>query len=674
MSEQVLQLSKSCSEMFRKVLEETRKYNFDSVNIPTLLFGVANAATDDSDTASLQAYLFEEGAYTSEIDDNLSVLITDYCAKLQQDYEEAHSTVSEKNGYFKQSTKKGKSKKKHSDKDPIPMNPDMIATITFTDNEGKKLKMDVNEHVLEVFTQLFELVAKYPVEKVEPLHITVAMFMADNELFRTFFRRIDLNYSDAKKHFNPEQVLNLGSISFNLAGFMHIFNKNLDATKPCEILCRDEEAEQLWNIMLKKNKRNAVIVGEAGVGKTALIEKITYDIESGSCPLEFQKFRVISLDVNSLIAGTSYRGDAENRIKDIIAFLEKNNDVILFIDEVHTILGAGSCRQGEMDLSNALKPILARGDTIVIGATTEDEYERYFKKDAALSRRFEKVVVKEPSAKDVYPMIRNKIAGLSEFHGVQISKDMVTYAIMIASCFAFEKKNPDKTLDLIDRAMVAAKRAGKSTVDQESILKNFGIFFRMWDNMSERTHKETAYHEAGHYIVGKASEHLVNYTWLAVSIMPAEWYLGVTVFELNQDVVPFTNYEYFIDEIAFRLAGRAAEEMFTRTYTSGASGDLDQATRHAFQVVTKFALGEDSKHNRIFLNNEDYPMFSERGINIINEKVDKIVDEAFARAKELLEQNKDILVAIVDALMEKHIMSEDELDAIWQETVKKRKI
>ena len=103
-----------------------------------------------------------------------------------------------------------------------------------------------------------------------------------------------------------------------------------------------------------------------------------------------------------------------------------------------------------MDLANALKPILARGDTIVIGATTEEEYMRYFKKDAALSRRFEKVEVKEPMAKDVYPMIKNKLQVLSEFHGVKITREMVQYAIMIASCFAFEKKNPDKTLDLID--------------------------------------------------------------------------------------------------------------------------------------------------------------------------------------------------------------------------------
>ena len=130
-----------------------------------------------------------------------------------------------------------------------------------------------------------------------------------------------------------------------------------------------------------------------------------------------------------------------------------------------------------MDLANALKPILARGETIVIGATTYNEYEKYFKKDAALSRRFEKVEVKEPVAKNVYPMIKNKIDSLSEFHGVKIKKSMVEYTIMIANCFAFEKKNPDKTLDLIDRAMVSARRLNKKWVDKSCVLKNFSISF-----------------------------------------------------------------------------------------------------------------------------------------------------------------------------------------------------
>lgn len=356
--------------------------------------------------------------------------------------------------------------------------------MAFKTFEDKPVSILIDEDVSKVYSELLKLADEFSITQIEPIHFILATFMAEIEQFKDFFAKLKLPYDKAKKEFSPEEFLSTDSfIPLELSSFLDILNDKVDSSKPCEILMRDDETEALWNIMLKKNKRNAIIVGKAGVGKTALIERITYDINAKKCPKEFINFKVISLDVNALIAGTSFRGDAEERIMQLIDFLKKNHDVILFIDEVHTILGAGSCYEGEMDLANALKPILARGDTIVIGSTTVNEYEKYFQKDAALSRRFEKVEIKEPMAKDVYPMIKNKLKALSQFHGVKIQKRMVEYAIMIASCFAFDKKNPDKTLDLIDRAMVSAKRANKKYVDKESILKNFGIYFSKWNNM-----------------------------------------------------------------------------------------------------------------------------------------------------------------------------------------------
>lgn len=687
MKQENLRLSKSSTMMMLDILEDTKIYNFDSVNFQMLLYGVMNATEEDGDYTPLATYFYSMEVYPLEIEDSLSMLITDYCAKLQSDYEEAmaaenpesEDTIdkteepasddnSEESSEDKEDTDKSKTPKK-----PLPMQPDFVANLTFTDYKGKKLKVPANADFIEVNERLLEIIDSYPITKIEPLHFIIAMFQAENKVLKNFFKEINSNYFDAKKYFRANRILKLGCIPFALSGFLNTMNDKIDTSKPCEILQRDEEAESLWNIMLKKNKRNAVVVGEAGVGKTAIVEKITYDISKGTCPKEFRNFKVISLDVNSLIAGTTYRGDAEERIKDVINFLENNHDVILFIDEVHTILGAGSCFEGEMDLANALKPILARGDTIVIGATTEKEYVKYFKKDAALSRRFEKVEVKEPMAKDVYPMIKNKLKVLSKFHGVKISKSMVDYSIMIAGCFAFEKKNPDKTLDLIDRAMVAAKRENKSIVDKDSILKNFGIFFKKWDSMSEDSKKEVAYHEAGHYIVGKASGRLICYNWLAISIMPAEEYLGVTVSEEDNEKVPFCDINYYIDDIAFDLGGRIAENLFTQSYTSGASADLDNATRTAFHVVTKLGMGSDTIKNRIYLNTENYPMFSEKSTDIINEEVNKLIEKAFDRATQLLNDNKDILEAIVAALLKKHIMSETELDKIWKNVVKKRK-
>ena len=550
--------------------------------------------------------------------------------------------------------------------------PDIVTLITLTDHEGKELVIPVDDNVCQVFEELSKIIEKFGIMEIEPLHIISAMFMTDDDDFIDFFCALSCNYDDAKKYFHPDRILVYGVIPFQLSGFLSTLNEKIDGKAPCEILCRDKEADILWNIMLKKNKRNAVIVGEPGVGKSALIEKLTYDINSGKCPPEFKKFKMIVLDVNALIAGTSYRGDAEERIKDLIQFLKDNHDVILFIDEVHTILGAGSCFEGEMDLANALKPILARGDTIVLGATTQEEYEKYFQRDGALSRRFEKVVVKEPLAHNVYPMIKNKIAILSDFHKVTISKDIVNYAVMIACCFAFEKKNPDKTLDLIDRAMVYAKRHGKKKVDKACILRTFDIFFEMWDKMSDESRKEVAYHEAGHYIVGKASGRLTRYIWQAVSIMPAEDYLGVTVYEDDDTVVPFCSLDYYIDDLALHLGGRVAEKIFRKVYTSGASADLRSTTREANYIVSKLAMVSEDCPNRIYLNECDSPNYSEKVIDAINEEVDKLVKKAEDRATQILDENRDILEAIVEALLKHRIMSEADLDKVWKETVAKR--
>ena len=665
------QLSKSATEMFDDILKEMRERKFESVNFPLLLWGVMNSSMENSIYCALENYLYStEEVMPSEVEDNISLLVTN----LEKPSKEADDNKKRK-PFSKKDKSNGKdksskrSKKNESDSDKLPK----VSTIfTFKNNENVTITVPVDDDVAKVFGELLKIIGKFNITDIEPLHITSAMFMTDNKDFKQFFRDIDANYDDAKKHFHPDRILVCGVIPFQLAGFLSTMNDKIDGNSPCEILCRDKEAYAIWNICLKKNKRNTIIVGEAGVGKSALMEKLTHDINSGNCPEKFKKFKVIVLDVNALIAGTSYRGDAEERIKELITFLETHHDVILFIDEVHTILGAGSCFEGEMDLANALKPILARGDTIVIGATTEEEYKKYFQKDGALSRRFEKVEVKEPLAEKVYPMIKNKLLSLTKYHGITISREMVDYCILVASCFAFEKKNPDKTLDLIDRAMVSATRAGKDHVDKDCVLENFGIYFEMWENMSLDSKKEVAYHEAGHYITGKASGRLICNNWLAVSIMPAENYLGVTVYEDDDRKVPFCNTDYYIDSIAFSLGGRIAENMFRKDFTSGASADLESATKEAFHLVTKLGMGNDSIENRVYLNTENYPMFSEKALNIINEEVNKVVKKAFERATKLLEENSDILEAIVAALVERKIMSETELDEIWKQVVASR--
>ena len=471
-------------------------------------------------------------------------------------------------------------------------------------------------------------------------------------------------------------------IDFNLpvelAGFLTVMNKMFSKkSKECHILGRDEETKQLIKILMKQTKRNVVLVGSPGVGKTALVEKLVWMIVTGNCPTRFKDKIVLSLDVNAIVAGTQYRGSAEERFKKLIDFLKSNPDCILFIDEIHLLLGAGACREGDLDLANALKPLLARGDTMVIGATTFEEYENYFSRDGALKRRFEKIIVKEPRTSEVIDMIQNQVKRLEKTHGVKISNELIREVVNKASCFDFETCNPDRSLDLLDKVMVSAELEERKEVTMEDVLGNFNIYFKKFEKMSPKLKKSTAYHEAGHYIVMKFSDELVEYEILAVSIYPAENYLGVNVYDIDPEATASGSFEYYIQRIGSLLAGRIAEEKCSKTYTSGASSDLVKATKIASNVVTKYALDGETSKFRVYNGPEgDLPTYSKDTISEIDGRINSVLVKAEEYAQRVLSEKKEYLEILVKALEEKGMLTEEEIEQLFKEfdATKKSKI
>lgn len=354
------------------------------------------------------------------------------------------------------------------------------------------------------------------------------------------FSDLEINVPEFKEHYEGAiaEELEEFKIPASLTGCITVLNDKFKDKAQCDILGRDKECEEIWRNMMKKTKRNVILVGKPGVGKSSIVYKLTSDIVNQRCPEIFYDFIVLSLDVNNIIAGTSLRGQAEERFQDLIDLLKKHDNVILFIDEIHMIVGAGAVSHGEkQDLSNVLKPILAGDDAIVIGATTDEEYAQTFGMEGALRRRFKTINVREPKTTEVYDMLKESIRQLEEFHEVRISKKMVEMIIFYSACFNYNTSNPDRTKDLIDVSMVTARMSGKDRVDRESIMKNFGANFEEFRNMSEEMVRSTAYHEVGHFIVQRFSDKLIDRKAIAISIVPAEGYLGLTVTDATDKTV-----------------------------------------------------------------------------------------------------------------------------------------
>ena len=242
-----------------------------------------------------------------------------------------------------------------------------------------------------------------------------------------------------------------------LSKFGRIINDDVKAGKIDPVIGRDEEIRKIIQILARKTKNNVILIGEPGVGKTAILEGLAERIVKNDVPLTLKDKQIYELDMGALVAGAKYRGEFEERLKAVLNKIkESEGKIILFIDEIHLIVGAGRS-DGALDASNMLKPMLARGEIDCIGATTLNEYREYIEKDRALERRFQPVLVNEPTVEDTISILRGLKNRFESFHGVSITDNALVAAATLSNRYLTSRFLPDKAIDLVDEACASIK-------------------------------------------------------------------------------------------------------------------------------------------------------------------------------------------------------------------------
>ena len=310
--------------------------------------------------------------------------------------------------------------------------------------------------------------------QIETKHILLGLLASDQILASLILKNIGVDPRDLSQDVNDsfmdgsgeeDNILGISSatgmkkgksLTPNLDKVSVNLNKRAREGAIDPVIGRDKEIKRVIQILSRRTKNNPVLVGEPGVGKTAVAQGIAAAIVNHEVPDTLAKKRVMALDMGSLIAGTKYRGEFEDRMKKILKEIQQDGSVILFVDEMHTLIGAGGA-EGAIDASNILKPSLARGDIQMIGATTFDEYQKYIEKDQALARRFQQVKIGEPSKEETVDILKGLRPKYEKFHNVKIEDEAINDAVEFSTRYIANRFLPDKAIDLIDEASAAVK-------------------------------------------------------------------------------------------------------------------------------------------------------------------------------------------------------------------------
>jgi ATP-dependent Clp protease ATP-binding subunit ClpB len=337
---------------------------------------------------------------------------------------------------------------------------ELISKIPVYNGEaGQIISREMNQTVLKAGSFLKD----FGDEFVSVDHLLMGL-LGNNDAVSNVLKDAGLNEKNLKKTIQEIRKGNTVNSQTSEANYQSLkkYAKNLNemaaAGKLDPVIGRDEEIRRTLHILSRRSKNNPILVGEPGVGKTAIVEGLAHRIINGDVPESLKSKIIYALDMGQLIAGAKYKGEFEERLKSVIKEVtESDGEIILFIDEIHTLVGAGGGGEGAMDAANILKPALARGELRAIGATTLNEYQKYFEKDKALERRFQKVMIDEPSIDDAISILRGLKERYESHHHVQIKDEAIIAAVELSSRYITDRFLPDKAIDLIDESAAKLK-------------------------------------------------------------------------------------------------------------------------------------------------------------------------------------------------------------------------
>ncbi len=481
---------------------------------------------------------------------------------------------------------------------------------------------------------------------------------SDIKLSLTQTRRIIVS---TKKQYNSEKL-----IPKTLKKYL-----TLDLSAVCgKIVGRDQEIDRVWTYLTSQRKSNAILIGERGVGKTTIATEIMRQINLGECPKQFRNYYFVTLNTIALLDLAEKGGFTYSIIlQQLYNFIEENKEkVIFYIDNLLDV----KCDLGM--LKKLFRKCLFEYNIKFVASINNEDFEDYFEIDTEIMKYLNNIWIEEPEIEEIYPMIKSKIDILEVKYGVTISKKMVNFAISTANYHAdFSRANPEKTIDAINFALADAQRKGQKEITKQNFFSYYQINFKEVSKMPLERETEVAYHEIGHCLVGMLSPNIKCDKIDNVSILPSDFWGGVTVHHYNLMEYQLSSVEYFTDYIAYLLGGRVGEMCYTNTFSAGAESDLLKANDIAEQAVLSLGLagveGEDNKTYIAMGYVKDYLLTDEIKIKI-NKEIAKLIEEGFKRAKKIIEDNKELFEELVQRILEDKILVTEELDEICQKYIK----